>query len=53
MGDLLSFRRMVTPVLIQLIFWLGILGCLGGGGWYTWHYGMQNLENPSPLSIQV
>ena len=26
MGDFLAFRRMVTPVLIQVIFWIGILG---------------------------
>jgi hypothetical protein len=25
MEDLLSFRKMITPVLIQILFWLGIL----------------------------
>lgn len=26
MGDFLAFRRMVTPILIQIIFWLGAIG---------------------------
>ena len=26
MGDFLAFRRMVTPILIQIIFWLGTIG---------------------------
>lgn len=26
MGEFLRFRRMVTPVLIQLLFWLGVVG---------------------------
>ncbi|MBN1550688.1 DUF4282 domain-containing protein [bacterium] len=30
MGDFLTFRRMITPIIIQIIFWLGILGCLIG-----------------------
>jgi hypothetical protein len=28
MGDFLTFRRMVTPILIQVFFWLGLLGCI-------------------------
>lgn len=28
MKDFLTFRRMLTPVLIQILFWLGILACL-------------------------
>ena len=31
MEDFLAFRRMVTPVLIQIFFWLGILGTFFGG----------------------
>lgn len=31
MGEFLRFRRMVTPVLIQLLFWLGVLAAIGGG----------------------
>jgi hypothetical protein len=30
-GDFLAFRRMLTPVLLQLLFWLGVLGCIGAG----------------------
>lgn len=32
MGDFFAFRRMLMPVLIQIIFWLGFLGCLALGG---------------------
>ena len=31
MGDFLRFRRMVTPVLIQVLFWLGLLATVGAG----------------------
>lgn len=26
--DFFSFRRMIAPVIIQVLFWLGILACL-------------------------
>ena len=32
MGDFFAFRRMLAPVLIHIIFWVGVLGCLAGGG---------------------
>jgi hypothetical protein len=31
MGDFLTFRRMITPLLIQIVFWLGILAIIGAG----------------------
>ena len=31
MGDYLTFRRMVTPVMIQIIFWIGVAAILIGG----------------------
>ncbi|MBN1846367.1 MAG: DUF4282 domain-containing protein [Sedimentisphaerales bacterium] len=31
MNDFLSFRKMITPVIIQIIFWFGILGCIIAG----------------------
>lgn len=31
MGDFLAFRRMITPVIIQAIFWIGVLLCIIGG----------------------
>ena len=31
MGEFLTFRKMVTPIFIQLLFWLGILGAIGYG----------------------
>ncbi len=41
-GEFLSFRKMITPVIIQVIFWLGVVGSvlvglgavLGGRGLY-------------------
>jgi len=27
-GEILTFRRMITPTIIQIIFWLGVVGCL-------------------------
>ena len=26
--DFLLFRRMLTPILLQIVFWLGVLACL-------------------------
>lgn len=26
MNDFLSFRKMITPVIIQIIFWIGVVG---------------------------
>ncbi len=31
MKDFFAFRTMVTPVIIQIIFWLGLLVCLAVG----------------------
>ena len=31
MKDFFAFRSMVTPVIIQIFFWLGLLVCLGAG----------------------
>jgi hypothetical protein len=28
MGDFLTFRRMITPIVIQIVFWIGIIGIL-------------------------
>ncbi len=28
MKDFLTFRRMITPALIQIAFWLGVVGCV-------------------------
>lgn len=29
MSDFLSFRKMITPGIIQVIFWLEVTGCVG------------------------
>lgn len=31
MRDFLSFRRMVTPVIIQIFFWIGVIGSVVAG----------------------
>ena len=31
MNDYLSFRKMLTPVIIQIIFWIGAVICVLGG----------------------
>ena len=31
MWDFLTFRRMLTPVLIQILFWLSLAACIVGG----------------------
>lgn len=31
MNEFLSFRKMITPVIIQIVFWIGVVGCVIGG----------------------
>ena len=31
MQEFLSFRRMITPVIIQILFWVGVVLCVLGG----------------------
>ena len=31
MKDFFSFKKMITPVIIKILFWLAILGCIIGG----------------------
>ena len=31
MRDFLTFRRMITPIIIQIVFWLGVIGCVIAG----------------------
>lgn len=31
MSDFWSFRKMVTPVIIQILFWVGVIACVIGG----------------------
>lgn len=31
MQDYLSFRKMITPAFIQIIFWIGVAGIIIGG----------------------
>ncbi len=28
MKDYLTFRKMILPILIQILFWLGVVGCV-------------------------
>jgi hypothetical protein len=31
MKDFLAFRRMITPIIIQIIFWIGVIGVFISG----------------------
>jgi len=31
MNEYLTFKKMITPVVIQVVFWLGVIGFLIGG----------------------
>ena len=31
MGDFLAFRRMIAPIIIQIVFWIGVVACVVGG----------------------
>ena len=31
MNEFLSFRKMITPLIIQIIFWIGVALCVIGG----------------------
>jgi hypothetical protein len=31
MNDFLSFRKMITPIVIQVVFWIGVVLCVIGG----------------------
>lgn len=31
MGDFLRFETMITPLVIQILFWIGAVGCVIGG----------------------
>jgi len=30
-NDFLTFRKMLTPIIIQIIFWIGVVLCVVGG----------------------
>ena len=31
MNEFLAFRKMITPVIIQIVFWIGVVVCVIGG----------------------
>lgn len=31
MGDFLKFHKMITPIIIQIIFWIGVILCIIAG----------------------
>lgn len=46
--DIFLFKRMISPVILQILFWAGVLGCLYGS------YVLYSLENwawPFPLIL--
>ena len=38
MLDFLLFRRMLTPILLQVLFWAGTLICIVGGIYNLYHH---------------
>jgi hypothetical protein len=45
MGDFFAFRRMLAPVLIHIIFWVGVLGSVAvGGGIISEHIPLKTLK---------
>jgi hypothetical protein len=40
MLDFLLFRKMLTPILIQALFWLGFAMCLMGGFYNVTHHAL-------------
>ncbi|MGD9668886.1 MAG: hypothetical protein AB7U75_07480 [Hyphomicrobiaceae bacterium] len=35
--DVLSFRELITPILLEVLFWAGIGGTAYGTVWLLWH----------------
>jgi len=33
MGDYLTFKKMITPIIIQILFWLAVIGIILAGLW--------------------
>ena len=33
MADYLKFKKMITPILIQIVFWIGVITCVCQGVW--------------------
>ena len=31
MNDYLTFKKMITPIIIQVLFWVGVVGCILAG----------------------
>ena len=51
MGDFLAFRKMITPVVVPILFWLGVLGCVATA--LAIMSGNTPLAAASPVSPQV
>jgi hypothetical protein len=51
MGDFLAFRKMITPVVVQILFWLGVLGCVATA--VAIMSGNSPLAAASPVSPQI
>jgi len=43
MNEFLAFRKMITPVIIQVVFWIGVACCVLGGLGVMMQGGMQTL----------
>ncbi len=60
MGDFVSFRRMLTPIIIQIIYWVATaavvlvgLGLLGGGDTGGQRFGGLLLIVLGPIGVRI
>lgn len=51
MGDFLSFRKMIAPTIIQIIFWVGVIACVVFG--LAVLAGGDSLQGLTPVSPTV
>ena len=53
LGDFLTFRVMVSPVLIQIGFWVGVLMCVGVGIGLIWWADVHDLDFLRKVQVQT
>jgi predicted Zn finger-like uncharacterized protein len=52
LGDLLTFRAFITPMVIQVVFWFGLLGSLVAAG-TALYVALLALDQNSPLGLPL
>jgi hypothetical protein len=51
MGDFLAFRKMITPIVVQVLFWLGVIACVATG--LAIMSGSSSLAGVYPISPKI